>query len=143
VLRRPARALDEQTGKASIYGVLTAVAFIFLPVASALLVFLMVLFWGWFPGMVMGIFLFGALALVWFLSPLMTGLWLGQKLARLLGRETADLPALLGGVLVLVLLGRIPILGWFVYLVSFILAIGALVVSRQRVGKRLAEMQAA
>jgi hypothetical protein len=94
----------------------------------------MVLFWGWFPGVVLGLALFGALAMLWFLSPLITGLWIGRRLAMALGRETNDLAALLGGVLLLALLGRIPFVGWLVSLVSFVLALGALIVAR-RAGK--------
>ena len=76
----------------------------------------------------------GVLALLWFLSPLITGLWIGRQLAMALGRETNDLAALIGGVLLLALLGRIPFVGWLVSLVSFVLALGALIVAR-RAGK--------
>ena len=130
LLTRPANAIANRPARAGLYGLLAAVGFIFIPLISALLVFLMVLLWGWFPGLVLAFFLFGALALLWFLSPLVTGLWLGQRLNLALGREVDYLPLLVTGVLLLALLGRIPILGWLVYLVSFILALGGLIVAR-------------
>lgn len=134
----PARAIDKQPGRASLLGVLVTLLFIFVPLASALLVFLMILFWGWFPGIVMGLFLFGGLALAWFLSPLVTGLWLGRRLTTALGRDASNLAALLIGVLIIVLLGRIPFVGWFVYLISFILALGAIFVTRRPGGQAIA-----
>ena len=134
LLTGPARALAAQPGQAGLYGLLTALLFIFLPLASALLVFVMVLFWGWFPGVVLGLALFGALAVLWFLSPLITGLWLGRRLATAFGREANDLAALLSGVLLLALLGRLPYVGWLVSLASFVLALGALIVARRAGG---------
>lgn len=127
----PARALAAQPGRAGLYGLLTALLFIFLPLVSALLVFVMVLFWGWFPGVVLGLAFFGVLAVLWFLSPLITGLWIGRRLATAFGREANDLAALLGGVLLLAVLGRLPYVGWLVSLVSFVLALGALILARR------------
>jgi hypothetical protein len=134
LLTGPASALAAHPDRAGLYGLLAAILFIFLPLASAALMFVMVLFWGWFPGVVLGLALFGVLAMLWFLSPLITGLWLGRRLATALGREANDLAALLGGVLLLALLGRLPFVGWLVSLVSFVLALGALIVAR-RAGK--------
>lgn len=134
LLTGPASTLAAQPGRAGLYGLLAALLFIFLPLASALLMFVMVLFWGWFPGVVLGLALFSVLAMLWVFSPLITGLWIGRRLAVVFGRETNDLVALLGGVLLLALLGRIPFVGWLVSLVSFVLALGALIVAR-RAGK--------
>jgi hypothetical protein len=133
-LAQPANALAANPGKAGLYGLLATLAFIVLPLASILLVALMVLFWGWFPGIVLGLFLFGTLALIWFLSPLVTGLWLGRQLNLALGRAPDYLPILIGGILLLALLGRVPILGWLVYLVSFIFALGGLLLARRSGG---------
>jgi hypothetical protein len=129
-LTRPANAIAARPGKAGLYGLLATLLFIVIPLASILLVVLMILFWGWFPGIVLGLFLFGTLALIWFLSPLVTGLWLGRQLNLALGRAPDYLPFLIGGVLILALLGRIPILGWLVYLASFIIALGGLILAR-------------
>lgn len=133
-LTQPANALAAKPAQAGLYGLLATVAFIVLPLASILLMALMVLFWGWLPGIVLGLFLFGALALIWFLSPLVTGLWLGRQLNLALGRTPDYLPILIGGVLILALLGRVPILGWLVYLVSFIFALGGLLLARRSGG---------
>lgn len=131
VLTQPASALAASPGRAGLYGFLTALGFIFLPIISALLVFLMVLFWGWFPGITLGLFLFGALAMIWLLSPLITGLWLGRFMSTTAGREANNLPMLLVGILLLVLLTRIPFLGWFIALLSFIFALGGLILVRR------------
>lgn len=131
LLTSPASTLAAQPGRAGLYGLLTALLFVFVPLASALLMFVMGLFWGWFPALALGLALFGALAVLWFLSPLVTGLWLGRRLATALGREASDLTALLGGALLLALLGRIPVVGWLVSLVSFVLTLGALIAVRR------------
>lgn len=125
--------------RAGLYGLLNALLFIFLPLATALLVFAMVLFWGWFPGIVLGLALFGVLPVLWFLSPLITGLWLGRRLATAFGREANNLAALLSGVLLLALLGRLPYVGWLVSLASFALALGALIVARRAGGGSVAQ----
>jgi hypothetical protein len=44
-------------------------------------------------------------------------------------------PALMLGIVLLVILGRLPFIGWFIYLLSFILAVGGLVQASRR-GKR-------
>jgi hypothetical protein len=142
LLTVPASALAAQPGRAGLYGLLAALLFIFVPVASAALMFVMVLFWGWFPGVALGLALFGVLALLWFLSPLITGLWLGRLLATANGREANDLTALLGGVVLLALLGRIPYVGWLVSLASFVLALGALIVAHRASGGSKPVLQA-
>jgi hypothetical protein len=136
LIKRPAATLASQPGMSALAGFVMTVLFIFIPLASMLLVFLMVLFWGWFPGIIMGVFLFGTLALFWYLSPLITGLWVGRWFNRMMGRELDNLPVLLAGILALVLLGRIPFVGWLVYLISFIFAIGALVMARREANQQ-------
>lgn len=125
----PAQAIDQRPTRAGISGLLLSLLLIFFPLLSALLVALMVLFGGWFPGIVLGLFLFGTLALLWFLSPLISGLWLGEKLRARFNLQQGDMLALALGVLVVVLLSRVPLLGWFVSLVSFIFAMGGLLVA--------------
>jgi hypothetical protein len=134
----PADAIDRRPMEAAIYGILVAVAII---PASAALVFLAVLFWGWFPGGVaMLAFLFGLFGVLWVFSPVVAGLWLGRKLAPALGLGSAILPALLTGVVVIALsarlLGAIPCLGvvlsQVIYLLSFALTVGGWIIARQR-----------
>jgi cytoskeletal protein CcmA (bactofilin family) len=130
--------LEGRPVEAAIYGLLVAVAVF--PVSAAL-VFLAVLFWGWFPGGVaMLTFLFGLFALLWLFSPVVTGLWLGRKLANATGRELGNLATIFLGVAVIVLVGRlltfIPFLGELafraVYLLSFALAVGAWILARRQ-----------
>lgn len=126
---RPAVALERQPGRSALYGLLAALLLMVVPLASALLVFLMVVFFGWLAGVVTALLLFGSLALLWVLSPLVVGTWLGQRLAATRDRPRGALPWLVAGVLIVALLTRIPVLGWLVALVSFILALGGILLA--------------
>jgi hypothetical protein len=125
-LRRPALALRLRTGQAALYGILLAVVLIFVPLLSGLLIFAMAAFWGFLPAMVLFLFLFSGLALIWVLSPLITGLWIGRLVARTANQQLGDLAALMLGVAIIATIALIPFLGWPVYFVSFIMALGAL-----------------
>ncbi len=136
-MERASGALDLQPVNAAIYGVLIAVAVV--PVSAAL-VFLAVLFWGWFPGgIVTFAFLFGFFALIWIFSPLITGLWIGRRIGAATGAIHGNLAALLAGIVVIVLGGRvfaaIPCIGGLVYgviyLLSFAFAVGGLIIARR------------
>lgn len=131
LLTTPAAAIEEKPLESGIYGLLAGVLLIFIPILSALLVVLMWIFWGGFPALVMAAFLFASLALVWLFSPLITGLWLGQLVVERAGRTLSLTGALLVGVLLIALIGRIPIVGWLVYLVSFALALGGVLRARR------------
>lgn len=136
-LQRPVAAIDRNPIEAAIYGMIVAVAA--LPVTAGL-VFLVSLFWGWFPGgAAVLLSVFGVLGLLWNFSVLITGLWLGR---RLLGGRYAgnDLAALLVGGLAIALAARVagiapcvgPVVSTIIYLLSFVFAAGSLVVARQR-----------
>jgi hypothetical protein len=136
-LTGPVAVLEERPAEAGIIGLLIAVAV--LPVAAAL-TFLAVIFWGWFPGaVIMLTFIFGLAALVWLLSPVITGLWVGRKLAQATGVVEGDLPSLLLGIMVIVLVGRlltvVPCIGdlafQLIYLASFALAVGSWFLARR------------
>ena len=125
-LIRPAAAIRAKPVETGLFGLIAAVLLIFIPIASIVLVAFTWTFWGAFPGIVMFVFLVASSALVWFLSPLLTGFWLGEVIGERLGGERAPLLLLLMGALLIVILGRIPFLGWVVYLLSFVLALGGL-----------------
>jgi cytoskeletal protein CcmA (bactofilin family) len=117
--------------EAGVWGLVVAMAV--LPV-SATLVFVAVLFWGWFPGgAVMLTFLFGLVGALWIISPVLTGLWVGRWIGRSAGVVQGDLAQLLVGIAVIVLAGRllalVPCVGELafrvVYLASFALAVGS------------------
>ena len=76
-LIRPAAAIRAKPVETGLFGLIAAVLLIFIPVASIVLVAFTWTFWGAFPGIVMFVFLVASSALVWFLSPLLTGFWLG------------------------------------------------------------------
>ena len=130
--------METRPMEAGIMGLLVAVLIV--PLIGAL-TFLAVLFWGWFPGGVfMASFLLGLVALVWLLSPIVTGLWVGRKLAEVAGLDVGELPKLLLGMVAIVLVGRvltvIPCVGdlafLVIYLASFALTVGSWVLARWR-----------
>jgi len=131
VVRRPAEAIAARPVQAGIYGLAAAALLIFVPLLSALLVFAMVIFWGWLPGIALLGFLFTGLSLIWVLSPLVTGMWLGRLVLQAAGRQLNDILTLLVGVALLLILALVPYLGWLIYLVSFMLALGGLVLVRR------------
>ena len=126
ILVRPASAIQSNPVETGLYGLIAAVLLIFIPVASLILVAFTWAFWGVLPGIAVFIFLVASSALVWFLSPLLTGYWLGEKIGERLDGDYSPLLLLLMGALLIVVLGRIPVLGWLVYLLSFLLALGGL-----------------
>lgn len=125
-LTRPADVIEDEPVAAGLYGLVGAVLLIFIPIVSALLVFVVWLLWGWFSGLIVFIFLFGVLALLWLFSPIVTGLWLGRRILRQVDQPASLLTAMFAGVLVIVVLGRVPVLGWLIYLISFVFALGGL-----------------
>ena len=125
-LIRPAAAIRAKPVETGVYGLLAAVLLVFIPVASIILVAFTWAFWGVFPAIATFVFLGASSALVWFLSPLLTGFWLGEIIGERLGGDRSPLLLLLLGALLIVFLGRIPFLGWLVYLLSFVLALGGL-----------------
>jgi len=126
ILVRPAAAIQSSPVETGLYGLLAAVVLIFIPIASLSLVAFTWAFWGVLPAIATFIFLVASSALVWFLSPLLTGYWLGEKIGERLGGDYSPLLLLLMGALLIVVLGRLPVLGWLVYLLSFLLALGGL-----------------
>ena len=134
----PVAVMDARPMEAGILGLLAAVAV--LPVAAAL-TFLGVLFWGWFPGgAIMLTFVFGLAALIWLLSPVITGLWVGRKIAGMMGMANSELSRLLLGIAAIVLVGRlltvVPCIGdlafQVIFLGSFALTVGSWFVARRR-----------
>lgn len=134
----PVAVVEDRPMEAGIMGLLVAVAV--LPIAAAL-TFLGVIFWGWFPGgLIMLAFVLGLAAVVWLLSPVITGLWVGRWLAQATGAVEGELPRLLLGIAAIVLVARvltvIPCIGDFaslmIYLASFALAVGGWIMTRRR-----------
>lgn len=137
-LRVPAAEMEQETAESGIVGMVVVVAA--LPL-TAVLVFLAGLVWGWFPGsLAMFAFLFGLIGVVWLISPVLTGLWLGRKLSEVGGAVTGDLPAMLLGIVTIVLAARllalIPCAGGLaslaIYLLSFALAVGSWLMVQRR-----------
>ncbi len=132
LLSTPVAAIEEKPLESALFGLLVGALLVFIPILSVLLVVLTWIFWGTLPALLMFSFLAGSLALVWVFSPLITGLWLGQRIVGQAGRATSVTIALLIGVLLIVVVGRIPFIGWLVYLASFALALGGVLRSRRQ-----------
>jgi cytoskeletal protein CcmA (bactofilin family) len=130
VVEQPARAIAIRPGQAALYGLGAALLLFVVPVLSGLILGAIILFWGPLPGVMFFLLLAAALVLTWTLSPLITGLWLGQALLMATGRPASRLVALLVGVALIVLLGMVPLLGWLIYLASFLLAVGGALLAR-------------
>jgi hypothetical protein len=112
---------------------------------GAALTFLAAIFWGFFPGgLFVLIFILGLVALLWLLSPVVTGLWVGEKLGQWTGLVNSglggELPRLLLGIAAIVLVARvltvIPCVGdlafQVIFLLSFMLAVGSWLLARRR-----------
>jgi hypothetical protein len=134
----PVAVIEDRPMVAGITGLLAAVAVV--PVGAAL-TFLASLFWGFFPGgVILLTFILGLVALIWLLSPLVTGLWVGRRIGQMLGAPDSELPRLLVGITTIVLVGRvltlIPCAGdlafQVIFLGSFILSVGSWFLARQR-----------
>jgi hypothetical protein len=126
-LTRPAQAISDHPWRTLLIGLLAAQFSLILPLATGALVAATSVFWGWFPGVLLAIALLAGFGLLWFLSPLITGVWLGRRLGLALGRGPLEVPLLIAGVVLLALLGQLPTIGLPVYLLSFVLAMGALI----------------
>lgn len=131
LVTRTTETIESAPGKSALYGTVIMLLLMVIPLASLLLVLLVLLFWGWFPAFAVAIFLFGVLGLVWWFSPLLTGLWVGRWLMARAGKDASTMTALLAGMILLALVGRLPIIGWLVYLLSFVFALGGLALSRR------------
>ncbi len=133
-LTRPAGAIQANPVETGLYGLLVAVLLLFIPVGTGILVAAVWLFWGVFPAILVGMTILAVLGTVWLFSPLITGLWLGQLIGERMGMAARPVAALVMGALLLVILGRLPCLGWLISFLSFILALGGLVQARRAAG---------
>jgi cytoskeletal protein CcmA (bactofilin family) len=128
--------LESQPLEVSMYG-LVAAALLF-PVAAAL-VFLVGIFWGWLAAGALFALLFGVTGLLWLFSPLVSGYWVGRRLA-MLGYQVDPLAALIVGALVIVLVARVvslipylgPLVAGVIYMVSFALTLGSLIAAQRQ-----------
>lgn len=134
----PVATMEARPMEAGIFGLLAAV--VILPISVAL-TFLAVLFWGWFPGgLFVASFLFGLFALIWLLSPIFVGLWVGRNVAKAAGIAGGELLQLLIGIAVIVVTAQvltiIPFVGdlafQVIYLASFALTLGSWILARRR-----------
>ena len=118
--------------------VFAVAAALLLPVAIVLGI-LFAIFWGWTGATAIALLILGAIGLLWILSPLLAGYWLGRLLAAR-GYVSGRLLAMLAGVLLIVLVARlvtvVPCIGVLtasvIYLLSFVMALGGLILARRQ-----------
>lgn len=127
---KPAGALAARPVNAVLYGLVVAVSFVLIPIATLVIAGLLGVFMGGLAGVMAAVLVFALFTLIWILSPLVTGLWLGQRLNTVTGREQGDPVGLIGGILLLATLSAIPLAGWVIALASFLLALGGLLLVR-------------
>lgn len=136
VLHTASSGIHARPLEAALYGIV--VTALLIPVIIAL-VLLGAIFWGVPGALAAASFLLGAVGLLWILSPLLTGFWLGGSL-RARGYVTGELVALWAGALAIVILARVlllipcvgPLAAGLLYLASFVLAVGGLIQARRR-----------
>ncbi|MEM7800433.1 MAG: hypothetical protein AAF633_14655, partial [Chloroflexota bacterium] len=130
LVKEPAEIVSQNMGGTLLWGFAGTFGFMFVPIASAILVGLVAVFWGGFPAFVLFLALFSVLALLWIFSPLITGYWIGSQLS---GNQEgqSELLSVTLGIAMLVLLIRIPVIGWLVSFGSFVIALGAIILSRR------------
>lgn len=119
-LSQPVQVLFTYPVRSAWLGFAVGLGFLIFPFATFLLATAVGIFWGFLPALVTAVFILSALALVWIFSPLVIGLWLGLRFTP------QPLNALLIGVLAVILLTGLPILGFFISFMSFILTLGSL-----------------
>jgi cytoskeletal protein CcmA (bactofilin family) len=136
LVRRAESGVRARPVEAMLYGLL--IAAFFLPLLAAF-VALAWIFWGWAAALATGFGLLGGMGLLWILSPLFSGYWLGQRLAAR-NIVDGDLATFLVGVLTIVLVARllmlIPFVGFLVagliYLFSFAFTVGGWLAARRQ-----------
>jgi cytoskeletal protein CcmA (bactofilin family) len=129
LVNRPAEAIHKSPLNATLYGLVGAGLFTLLPLATCALA-VMVLFQG--PeaaaGMVMATA--GVVLVLWNVSPLVTGCWLKKRFSGGDGQDKLTaLRSFLMWVLIIAVLGRIPYAGHVVYLASFVIAAGGIILA--------------
>lgn len=131
LIYRPAECIADTPGRAGLVGLLVALLFTAIPLASCLFLVVALLF-GLHTPVFLSVFLISVLVLLFTWSPLITGMWVGRRLLRLGPSEPGTLKALLLGVVVIALVGRIPVVGWVAYFGSFLFALGGIVLALRR-----------
>lgn len=119
-LVEPVAAINTRTVWASWLGLTIAGTAFFAAFGLAILISF---FWGGLAALVFSGFILFTLGTIWFMSPLITGFWLGQRFSE------QPFQGLMIGSIVLVIFQMVPLFGLGVSLFSFVLALGGLVLA--------------
>ncbi len=119
-LVEPVAAINARTVWASWLGLTIAGTAFFAAFGLAILISF---FWGGLAALVFSGFILFTLGTIWFMSPLITGFWLGQRFSE------QPFQGLMIGSIVLVIFQMVPLFGLGVSLFSFVLALGGLVLA--------------
>ncbi|MDJ0756574.1 MAG: polymer-forming cytoskeletal protein [Ardenticatenaceae bacterium] len=117
----PAAIMTAAPGRCFFMGFITSLAFLFVPVLTMIVGVGIGLFWGFVSGFVGAAFVFTGLVLIWTFSPLIAGIWIGQRFSR------QPFQAMLIGTAVIVALTLIPQIGSGLSIIVFMTALGALI----------------
>lgn len=117
----PAAIMTAAPGRCFFTGFITSLAFLFVPVLTMIVGVGIGLFWGFVSGFVGAAFVFTGLVLIWTFSPLIAGIWIGQRFSR------QPFQAMLIGTAVIVALTLIPQIGSGLSIIVFMTALGALI----------------
>ena len=128
LLPQASDALGGSPMRAGATGLIVVALLTFAPLASCLVIGLLSVFW-FKAGFAALAIIVGVVLIGWQLSPLVTGLWLGRKLTGGSAKNVTDLRSLLIGALIISALGCIPYAGIFIYAVSFVFAVGGVVLA--------------
>lgn len=119
----PAAVLTTAPARCFFTGLVVAIAGLFLPLVTILLSIGVGLFWGVLSGLAAGGVVIFGLILIWTFSPLIAGIWIGQRLSR------RPFQAMLAGAAIIVGLTLIPQFGAGFSVIAFMAALGALILS--------------
>ncbi len=120
----PVAILNREPLKCLFVGFVVALGFLFLPVATLLLVLGIGFFWGIGVALLTGGFVILLLILIWVFSPLVVGMWVGRRFSP------QPFGALLVGIAVIAVFSRLPLVGLGISGMTFLAALGALILGR-------------
>jgi hypothetical protein len=119
-LVEPVAAINVQPGWAGWLGFTTATSLFLGSFAFAIIISF---FWGGLAAITFAGLIITGLGSIWILSPLITGFWFGQRLS------TQPFQGLLFGCSLIVILQVIPLFGFGISLVVFVIALGGLILA--------------
>lgn len=130
VLSVPAEAIAESPLATAVLGLVIAIPFTVVPLATIILLIATGAVYGLGPALALLLLILGFFFVLWFVSPLITGVWVARSLHRYDAGSQIGATVLV--VAVIVLLARLPFIGFAVSALSFLFAFGGLLLSLKK-----------